>query len=223
MRRDATQKFELAESPLSLPTLTVLDRAFYNRDPQLVAKQLLGMLLVVGDDHSACAGRIVESEAYLAQGDSACHSARGRSPKNQSMFGPPGHAYVYAIHAKWCFNVVTEAEGVASAVLIRAIEPLCGIEPMIGRRGPVPPRDLTRGPARLCQALGIDKRFDGWDLTQRDQLWLASDSLRPLESSRVGQSARIGVTSAEELALRYFIRDDRWVSGRRTQSSTTDG
>ena len=145
-------------------------RTWFARPPEQVAQELLGMLLIRADSTCVCAGRIVETEAYLAANDPACHAARGPTRKNASMFGPAGHAYVYAIHSRWCMNVVTEREGSGSAVLVRAIEPLTGIERMAERRGIGDPLLLTRGPARLCEALGIDRELDGWDLTRGEKI-----------------------------------------------------
>lgn len=191
------------------------DRCFFVRDPRIVARELLGAWLFTGTGSELCAGRIIETEAYLASGDTACHAARGQTPRNEKMFGPPGMAYVYAIHAKWCFNVVTEPEGTASAVLIRAVEPKIGQSLMLQRRGNVREMDLTRGPSRLCQAFGIDKRLNGWDLTCGTTLWLAPSDAKPLDEDECGQSPRIGVTSAQDLLLRYFVRNCRLVSRNR--------
>jgi DNA-3-methyladenine glycosylase len=187
--------------------------AFYDRDVVLVARELLGKLLWRQSREGLTVGRIVESEAYLAAGDTACHSARGKTRKNASMFGPPGRAYVYAIHAKWCFNVVTEPRRVASAVLIRAIEPLAGVALMQRRRQLTERTDLARGPARLCAALGIDRRLDGWNLSRGCRLWLSDDPAFELSDPRIGRSPRIGVTSAEELHLRFYLCGNPYVSG----------
>ncbi len=189
-----------------------LDRSFYDRPPAQVAGELLGKLLLHSSPLGLCGGRIVETEAYLAEGDSACHASKGQTRRNASMFGPPGHAYVYSIHAKWCLNAVTETSGYASAVLIRAIEPLFGVELMQARRPLSTPRDLARGPARLCAALDIDKEEDGVDLTGGGKLWIARDdsASKPID---VGVSSRIGVTSAQELQLRFYVRGNSFVSG----------
>src|SRR5436190_14846866 len=124
---------------------------FYARDPIAVARELLGKIVVRPTPEGLTSGRIVEAEAYLSSRDPACHASLGPNRKNAAMFGPAGRAYVYMIHARWCLNVVTEEVGVASAVLIRALEPLAGIPLMQERRGLDNLRDLARGPARLCQ------------------------------------------------------------------------
>lgn len=179
--------------------LAPLPRDFYDRDVVQVARELLGKYLVRLAAEGTTAGRIVEVEAYLPQNDSANHAARGRTRRNASMFGPPGHAYVYAIHSRWCLNAVTEPEGTPSAVLIRAVEPLAGLALMhrrrsvraasrspVGRRKRRSPsesdaalsaaqlRDLARGPARLCEAFAIDRELDGWDLTRGETLWITA-------------------------------------------------
>ncbi len=197
----------------------LLPREFYDRDPVRVARALLGCLLLRRARAGLAGGRIVETEAYLADGDPACHASRGRTRKNASMFGRPGTAYVYAIHSRWCFNVVTEPEGRASAVLVRAIEPLAGLPLMQARRAArqagrddaaLPARDLARGPARLCEALAIDRRLDGWDLTRGTRLWIsADDGPRP---AAIATSARIGVTSGGELPLRFYWAGSPFVS-----------
>lgn len=189
-----------------------LPEAFYAREPETVARELLGKWLVRRDRTGLCAGVIVETEAYLAQGDSACHAFRGRSRKNATMFGPAGRLYVYAIHSRYCLNAVTERRGVPSAVLIRALEPTLGIGSMEQRRGTDQPRDLTRGPGRLCEALEVDRRLDGWNLTRGDRIWIATP-IEPPSNLAVGRSTRIGVTSAGDLPLRFFLVGNRHVSG----------
>jgi DNA-3-methyladenine glycosylase len=175
---------------------------------------LLGQWLLRDTEAGLMAGKIVEVEAYLAEHDPANHAYRGRTRRNASMFGPPGHAYVYAIHNRFCLNVVTEPEGVPSAVLIRAIEPICGIGLMQQHRGVTELRELARGPGRLCQALAIDRRFDGWDVTLGQQLWLAQ-AREAVPAARIRVSPRIGVTAARDLPLRYFLADSPYVSSTR--------
>lgn len=194
-----------------------LPQLFYDRDPPTVARAMLGQWLVRRTPTGLAAGRIVETEAYLHADDPACHAARGRTRRNTSMFGPPGRAYVYAIHSRWCLNAVTEQRGVGSAVLIRAIEPLEGLVHMHTRRAIDKVRDLARGPARLCEALAIDRRLDGWDLTRGRSVWIARGQI--VADTEVEITPRIGVTSAHDLPLRYCVADSPFVSGPRKRRS----
>ena len=196
-----------------------LPPSFYARTAELVAPDLLGKLVLRRTREGLAAGRIVEAEAYLPAGDPACHAARGQTPRNTAMFGPPGRAYVYSIHSRWCLNAVTDAEGTPSAVLIRALEPLAGIPLMQRRRGSEHLLDLARGPARLCQALAIDRRQNTCDLTTRGGIWIAADASFSLAGAAIGVSPRIGVTSAHDLPLRYFLDGSRYVSGPRKHHS----
>ena len=190
----------------------LLDHSFYARCPKTVARELLGKIIVstIGNERSA--GIVVETEAYLADGDTACHGFRGQTNKNRSMFQSAGRAYVYSIHAKYCFNTVTEQAGRPSAVLIRAIEPLVGQAIMSRRRGKPDERELGSGPAKLCQALGIDQSVDGWNLTRRRRLWLV-DNPEFDSASRIKATQRIGVTSAKSLKLRFVLADHPFASG----------
>jgi DNA-3-methyladenine glycosylase len=174
----------------------------------------VGKRLIRETPAGLCGGRIVETEAYLSVRDPACHASRGKTRRNASMFGPPGHAYVYMIHSRWCLNAVTEPAGVPSAILIRAIEPLDGIELMQQRRRTEILRDLTRGPARLCEALAIDRTYDGWDLTVGRELWIADDPEHAETPLRIARSGRIGISSAQRRLLRFFLAGNRFVSGR---------
>lgn len=199
-----------------------LARSFFDRDVVRVARDSLGKLLIRVTPEGTAIGRIVEVEAYRGADDPASHAYRGQTARNASMFGPPGHAYVYAIHSRWCLNVVTGSEGVASAVLVRAIEPLEGIDLMQQRRSvrrraeerACVVRDLARGPARLCEALGIDRALDGWDLTRGRLLWIArGPDAGP--APRIVASARIGISAARELQWRFFLADTPFVSKAR--------
>lgn len=187
--------------PIQAECVHVLPSAFFDRDPVTVARALLGKLLLHDDGTQLLAGRIVETEAYLAAADPASHSYRGQTPRNTAMFGPSGHAYVYAMHRYHCLNVVTEGEGIPSAVLLRAVEPLQGMEVMFPRRGTTRYVNLTSGPGKLCQAFAIDRSMDRWRLTCGRRLWLAE----PLSETDIDMVAtpRIGVTSAQELPLRF--------------------
>lgn len=203
--------------PASQLKAPALPREFYDRDPALVARELLGKLLIRRSPEGTCAGRIVETEAYLSADDPACHASKGKTRRNAAMFGPAGHAYVYMIHAKWCFNTVTEGENCGSAVLIRAMEPLAGIELMQLRRKTDKLLDLARGPARLCQALDVTRQLDGWDLTLRKSLWIADDGQQPAE--QIMATPRIGISQAADLSLRFCFAGNRFVSGRRVGPS----
>jgi DNA-3-methyladenine glycosylase len=189
-----------------MPPSQKITRDFYARHTLTVARELIGMHLVRAEGRKVRAGRIVETEAYQGPEDLAAHSSRGRTRRTEVMFGPPGHAYVYFIYGFWhCLNVVTEAEGVPHAVLLRALEPVTGIE------------DRTWGPGLLCRAMHIDKSLNGADLCG-DALWLerpAAPSGRRARPPRIGRSARIGVDYAGEWARRpwrFFDKDSRYVS-----------
>ncbi|MDH3600980.1 MAG: DNA-3-methyladenine glycosylase [Candidatus Tectomicrobia bacterium] len=187
--------------PIEAGLTRVLPRSFFDRDPVTVARELLGTLLCCDDRGLILVGRIVETEAYLAADDPASHGYRGQTPRNAAMFGPPGHAYIYAMHRYHCLNVVTQGEGIPSAILLRAVEPLQGMEVMFPRRRTERYANLTSGPGKLCQAFGIDRSLDQWDLIQSRRLWLAE----PMSETEVdiGATPRIGVTSARELPLRF--------------------
>jgi DNA-3-methyladenine glycosylase len=175
---------------------------------------LLGQALLRRIDDQWVGGLIVETEAYLAAGDLASHSARGKTRSNASMFARPGTLYVYPIHAKHCLNAVTEQEHVGCAVLIRAIEPIWGISRMQQHRGFDDARRLTRGPAMLCQALAVDRSDDGADLVGDDgSITIARPPIA--WAAEVAQSPRIGISKAIDHPLRYFVRGNRFVSGRK--------
>lgn len=183
--------------------LSKLPRAFYDRDTVEVAHALLGKCLVHVSGGVERVGRIVEVEAYLGPHDLAAHSARGRTARTEVMFGPPGHSYVYLIYGMHhCMNVVTQKAGVASAVLLRALEPVRGIE------------SRTQGPGLLCRAMGVDRRMNGHDLLS-DDFYVADDGY-PARVSIV-KRPRIGVDYAGHWArrlLRFYIRGNAYVSRR---------
>jgi DNA-3-methyladenine glycosylase len=198
--------------PTEPASMSPLPRGFYDRDAVTVAKALLGKLLLRETEEGLTGGRIVEVEAYLGGEDPASHSYRGRSNRNAVMFGPPGFLYVYTIHSRFCMNAVTEQEGKPTAVLIRACEPLLGVELMQRRRGKEKMTELTTGPARLCESLAVDRRLNGWDLTVGQEIWIAEDP-EPPQSPEVMITTRIGVTSAHDSLLRYCYANNPYVSG----------
>jgi DNA-3-methyladenine glycosylase len=196
-----------------------LVREFFTRDTLIVARDLLGTRLVRMLDGERISGVIVECEAYIGQDDTACHASRGCTPRNEVMFGRPGYAYVYFTYGMhWMLNVVTEEDGFPAAVLLRAIQPVEGIETMRALRQakgrPRSDRELTSGPARLTQALAIDKTFNGVDLTADGELWLEPGAFFSKDSVKYGP--RIGVNYAAEkdrlAPWRFWVRDNPHVS-----------
>ncbi|MFA7467969.1 MAG: DNA-3-methyladenine glycosylase [Desulfotomaculaceae bacterium] len=186
---------------------TPLPREFYARDTVNVARELTGCMLVHHTPEGTTAGIIVETEAYL-QGDPACHASRGMTPRNSPMFGPPGFAYVYFTYGMhYCFNVVSAAEGVGEAVLIRALEPVRGIELMKKRRRREDIHDLCSGPAKLTQALAIGKEQNCRDLTGEQLFICLARSAAPLVTT-----TRIGIREGVELPLRFYLKDSKYVS-----------
>ena len=188
----------------------VLVRAEMPVDTAELARFLIGKMLVRNLAEGAAGGRIVETEAYVI-GDPAGHAYRVVTPRNRALFLERGHAYVYlAYGSSSMLNVSSETSGVGAGVLIRAIEPTIGIAIMERNRDAERVRDLARGPGRLCQALGIDRRLDGIDLCQAGPLWLGSDGQA---SDEIGRSKRIGITRAADSPLRFYIRGNSFVSG----------
>jgi len=197
---------------------TRLDRSFFRRDPETVARALLGQRLVSTVDGERTAGIIVETEAYLGVEDRAAHTWGGRrTERNRSMWGEGGHAYVYFVYGMhFCANVVTGAEGDPVAVLVRALRPVEGLEAM-RRRRPAARRDadLCSGPARLCQALGVTRDLDGVDLVDGSVLFLERERRRAMPARLIGVGPRVGVDYAGDWAhrhLRFWVRDDPNVS-----------
>ena len=179
-------------------------------DTASLARFLIGKTLVREHPRGRVSGRIVETEAYVV-GDSAGHAYRGETPRNRSLFLERGHAYVYFIYGCWhALNVCGEGPGVGAGVLLRALEPLEGIGLMQRRRGVDRATDLARGPGRLAEALDIDRRYDGIDLCAPGPLWLGTET-RPV--GRIGRSVRIGITRETERKLRFYERDNTFVSG----------
>ena len=184
-----------------------LPRSFYTHHTVRVARALLGKILV----HEGTSGRIVETEAYLGIDDGAAHSAHGLTERTRVIFGPPGHAYVYLIYGMYdCLNLVAEPDGVAGCVLIRALEPMDGLDQMRWRRPRVTRvEDLANGPGKLTRALGITLGHNGIDVTR------GPITVHPAEKSaafEIAVSHRIGITKSADLPLRFFIKGNRCVS-----------
>jgi DNA-3-methyladenine glycosylase len=191
-----------------------LTRAQLPRETVALARFLIGKVVVRVLPEATLAGRIVETEAYI-QGDAACHAFNGMTPRNRTLFLRHGHAYVYlAYGTSWMLNVSSEAEGVGSGVLIRALEPMVGMDAMALHRGTAKPRDLLRGPGRVAQAMAIDRALDGVDLTRDKQLWLGVDAAGESTSpAKIGVSTRIGLTKDAHRPLRFFLKGSVFVSG----------
>lgn len=196
-----------------------LPASFFQGETVLIARALLGCILWRRLGNETLAVRIVETEAYLGANDPASHARGGlRSKRNEAMYLPGGHAYVYFTYGMhYCVNVVTAEDGIAEAVLLRAGEPVTGIDEMRWRREAArKDTDLTNGPAKLCQALAIDRGLDGASLRGPDLVLTSRD--RPLRDDEIGVSRRIGVDYAGEAAawpLRFFVKGNRCVSKAR--------
>lgn len=189
-----------------------LRRAELPRDTVELARFLIGKSLVHDVAEGRMSGRIVESEAYVP-GDAACHAFRGPTPRNRSLFLERGHAYVYFIYGSFfMLNVSGEVKGTGAGVLLRAVEPLEGIDLMRFRRDAVRLEDLTRGPGRLAEAMWIERGLDGVDLCGPGSLWLGTE-VKPV--GEIGTSVRIGLTKEIERPLRFYERGNRFVSGPR--------
>jgi len=207
--------------------MTSLQAEFFNRDPRRVARALLGKLLVRKTPGGILAGRIVETEAYLGKDDAAAHAAAGRTARNAVLFGPPGHAYVYFIYGNhYCLNVSCLPDGVPGCVLLRALEPVAGIEQMAEGRGMEMAKEIdlrkisslkkiSSGPGRMAEALEITRERDNGKslVSARSDLRVADDGYRV---RRVAVTPRIGIVKSAEQPLRYFIAGNAFVSARRS-------
>jgi DNA-3-methyladenine glycosylase len=189
----------------------VLPSSFYERETEIVAREMLGTVLECGTDNGVASGIIVETEAYIGEHDLACHAAVGRTARTEHLYGPPGIAYVYFIYGMyWCFNAVTRAEGLPSAVLVRALEPLDGIALMHKRRPRVSSAvELTNGPGKLCSALGITGSHTGKSL-QRKPLVIREGER--IADDDVEITTRIGITRSADWPLRWIVKNNRFVS-----------
>lgn len=202
--------------------MALLRRSFFNLDPREVCPEFLGKLVVRREGRKLLAGRVVELEAYLGAGDLAAHAAAGRTPRNSVIFGPPGHAYVYFIYGvHYCLNVSCMPEGEAGCILVRALEPVKGIEEMARARS-LTDLDLTSvrnlrllasGPGKLCQALGITRERDNDKdmLSPRSDLQVMDDGYK---SENVVITRRIGITKSPDMPLRYVLEGNQFISAK---------
>jgi DNA-3-methyladenine glycosylase len=198
--------------------MPVLERAFYRRDPRVVARQLLNKVLVRGDRSA----RLVEVEAYCGPVDPGSHAFRGKTGRNATMFGPAGGLYVYFTYGMhWCANAVCGDIDEGVAVLLRAAAPLTGLDEMYALRGAGAKRDrdLCSGPAKLCQAFGLDKAHDGADLVTGDRgVVIVDDGVPP--PRRPGNSVRVGLTAGTEQPWRWYVEGDPNVSALRARTAS---
>jgi DNA-3-methyladenine glycosylase len=211
----------------SVGRVTLLKEEFYNRDPRVVARALLGKLLIRKLPGKILAGRIVETEAYLGEDDAAAHTAAGRTPRNSVLFGPPGYAYVYFIYGNhYCLNVSCLPDGVPGGVLFRALEPVTGVEHMAEARGVDLTSDvdlknvsilrkISSGPGRLSEAMDITRERDNGKnlMSARSDLYIANGGYRV---RRITVTPRIGIVKSVAHQLRYFIAGSPFVSGSRS-------
>ena len=205
MTRDAAHTARRSRLGASLPA------KFYDRPTELVARDMLGAVLQCTTPDGVTRGRIVETEAYVGPHDPACHAAAGLTRRTRHLFGPPGVAYVYLIYGMyWCFNAVTREVGHGAAVLVRAVAPMDGIDLMRARRPRARyDRDLTNGPGKLCLAMGIDGTMDGTSLRDGQVIVRGGE---PVPDDNVVVTPRIGIVKAADWPLRYFVKDDPFVS-----------
>jgi len=185
--------------------MKTLPRSFYTQPTLKVAQQLLGKVLHYARSGVVLQGRIAETEAYL-KNDKACHASRGMTPRNAPMFGKPGFSYVYFTYGMhYCFNVVTQPEGTAEAVLIRGVEPMKGVESMIKNResenGKQKTENLTNGPAKLCKAFGIDKKLNYVNMTRGDFV-IKDDGFTP---KSINRAMRIGIRENADKLWRFYV------------------
>lgn len=205
MTRDAAPSARRSRFGSPLPV------KFYDRPTEVVARDLLGRVLESTTPDGVTRGIIVETEAYTGPEDPACHAAAGLTRRTEHLFGPPGRSYVYFIYGMyWCVNAVTRERGHGSAVLVRAVHPVTGMELMQRRRPRARrERDLTNGPGKLCLAMGIDGAMNGLTL-QRSPLVIRDGT--PVRDADVVVTPRIGIVQAADRPLRFFVRDDPFVS-----------
>jgi DNA-3-methyladenine glycosylase len=197
--------------------MPIINQNFYTQPTLTVARELLGQCLVREINGQRLIARIVETEAYIGPTDTACHASKGRTPRTEVMFGPPGRAYVYLVYGMHSMlNLVTEAEGFPAAVLIRAVEPVQGVAIMQTNRPlkNLKPENLTNGPGKLCQALAIDRAFNNWGVTLGQTLWVEQGEA--IADKLIATGPRIGINYAEPkdriAPWRFWVAGNGFVS-----------
>ncbi|WP_028308569.1 DNA-3-methyladenine glycosylase [Desulfitibacter alkalitolerans] len=186
-----------------------ITRNFFTNDTKTVAKDLLGCLLIYNSSKGLVGGYIVETEAYLGHNDPACHSCRGRTKRNEVMFLGPGLVYVYLIYGLYyCLNFTTDLKDKPEAVLIRALEPVTGIEIMQHNRNRMELKELCSGPGKLAQALGIDMELNGTRIGDKITIYMRTNELK----NHIVATTRIGISQAADLPLRFYIRNNQFIS-----------
>ena len=190
----------------------ILNQEFYDKNPEIVAKALLGKYIVRKLGTVLLVGKIVETEAYLSLDDQAAHGFTGKSNRNKSLYKTAGHAYVHSMRQWFLLDIVTEKEDTPSSVLIRGIEPVEGIETMKKLRKTENLNNLTNGPSKFCQAFNINKDLDGIDVTSPASLVFISDSPTHIPDNEISVSHRIGISKSVDMPLRFWIKDNSFVS-----------
>jgi DNA-3-methyladenine glycosylase len=187
-----------------------LPQDFYDQPTLDIARSLLGKYLIRPYDQNLLVGKIVETEAYIGENDPACHAAVGRTSRNQVMYGPPGYAYIYFIYGMYyCLNVVTEKEGFPAAVLLRALEPVRGFEILKQNRKIKINYQLTNGPGKICQALKLNRDFNGENLSG-DKIYIGIG--KEIHNDNITRTARVGINKGIEHPWRFYIKDSLYVS-----------
>jgi len=190
--------------------LRQIEMDFFNRETSLVAKDLLGKIMEIHIDDTTLSGKIVETEAYLGFNDPGSHSFRGKTKRNAVMFGPPGVSYIYQIYGIYfCYNVTTDHEDIPAAVLIRALEPLTGINIMNKNREKNELKDLCSGPGKLAQAMGITKSLNGTSAIDGPIKFYTEDRIKPFQ---IVETTRVGLNQGADLKLRYYIKNNPFIS-----------
>lgn len=187
-----------------------LERKFFKRDPSIVAQELLGKILVHETNQGNISGRITETESYGAYTDPSAHSYTGKSERNKSLYLEGGHLYLFKIHRYICMDIVTGEKEVPSSVLLRSLEPIGGIEVMKENRNREKLTELTTGPGKLVQALGIPFKYDGYDICKSEsKIYVVDDGY---DVEEIVQTTRVGISKAKELLNRYYIKNNKYVS-----------